>query len=421
MTVKNKNIPALRFNYNGEVWKKFHLNEIATKITDGTHDTPKQKSEGVPYLTAIHVKDGKIDFENCYYLDKKDHDIIYKRCNPEFGDLLVVNIGSGTATCASVLVNYEFSLKNVALIKPNKSIVFPDFLAQIQRKNAKKLFLQLTSGGAQPFLSLKEIGKLKVSLPSLPEQQKIASFLSSIDEKIQQLTRKKELLEQYKKGVMQQIFSGKLRFKPENGKAYPKWENHRLIDIADKKVKWSFTGGPFGSNLKSDEYTDSGVRILQLQNIGDGVFNDDYKIYTSEEKADELVSCNIYPGEILISKMGDPVARACRVPNKDERYLMASDGIRFVPDASRFSADFIFQSINHPIFRNMALSLSTGSTRKRIGLTELKEIVFTVPVLEEQQKIANYLSAIDTKIESVATQITQTQTFKKGLLQGMFV
>ena len=89
------------------------------------------------------------------------------------------------------------------------------------------------------------------------------------------------------------------------------WEVKTLIDVVDKKVKWSFTGGPFGSNLKSEDYTEKGVRIIQLQNIGDGEFLDNYKIYTSIEKANELLSCNIYHGDIILSKMGDPVARGC--------------------------------------------------------------------------------------------------------------
>lgn len=109
-------------------------------------------------------------------------------------------------------------------------------------------------------------------------------------------------------GVMAKYKRKKIGIIPESWKVMP------LSDIADSKVRWSFTGGPFGSNLKSSDYVTRGVRIIQLQNIGDGKFKNDYEIFTSKEKADELISCNIYPGEIILSKMGDPVARACIIP-----------------------------------------------------------------------------------------------------------
>lgn len=76
-------VPKLRFGGFKEEWTMTLLSKLATKITDGTHDTPDTTSEGVPYLTAIHVKDGYIDYKNCYYLDKLTHSFIYKRCNPE--------------------------------------------------------------------------------------------------------------------------------------------------------------------------------------------------------------------------------------------------------------------------------------------------------------------------------------------------
>jgi type I restriction enzyme S subunit len=92
------------------------------------------------------------------------------------------------------------------------------------------------------------------------------------------------------------------------GKIPVDWEVKRLIDTASYE-KYTFTGGPFGSDLKEECYTNHGVRIIQLQNIGDGKFLDDYRIFTSEEKANELKSCNIYPGDIIIAKMADPVAK----------------------------------------------------------------------------------------------------------------
>ncbi len=261
----------------------------------------------------------------------------------------------------------------------------------------------------------------KIDIPSLPEQQKIAAFLTTVDEKISKLRRKQELLQTYKRGVMQKLFSQELRFKREDGSRFPDWEEKTLEEIADKNVRWSFTGGPFGSNLKAEDYTEGGIRIIQLQNIGDGVFNDDYKIYTSKEKADELLSCNIYGGEIILAKMGDPVARACRIPDYETRCLMASDGIRFVPETKLYDKDFVFFSLNTRTFRETAFNLGTGSTRKRIGLGDLRIVKLPVPILEEQQKIAAFLTAIDAKIEAVSKQVSLVERFKKGLLQQMFV
>ncbi|MCY4235559.1 MAG: restriction endonuclease subunit S [Cyanobacteria bacterium MAG CAR2_bin_4] len=169
-------------------------------------------------------------------------------------------------------------------------------------------------------------------------------------------------------------------------------------EIADPQDRYSFSGGPFGSNLKREEYTSSGIRIIQLQNIGDGHFKNDYKIYTSERKADELMSCNIFPREIILSKMGDPVARAVIIPCSEERYLMASDGIRLKVDESRFDTFFILNAINSPEFRSSAEAVAVGTTRKRIGLTTLKKLTISAPPLPEQRKIAEIISGIDRTI-----------------------
>ena len=198
------------------------------------------------------------------------------------------------------------------------------------------------------------------------------------------------------------------------------WRELRLVDVADRDKKWSFIGGPFGSNLKSSDYTTEGIRVIQLQNIGDAEFVDDYKIFTSEEKADELLSNNIYPGEIILSKMGDPVGRTCLIPDTNHRYVMCSDGIRLVVDEKQYSKYFIYLSINSSHFRSLVKNTATGSTRKRIGLDDLKNLPMQVPSAPEQEKIANCLGSLDDLIAAEGRKLEALRQHKQGLIQQLF-
>ena len=210
----------------------------------------------------------------------------------------------------------------------------------------------------------------------------------------------------------------KLRFPEFEGAG--NWRKLRLVCMADKNTRWSFIGGPFGSNLKSSDYVPEGIRVIQLQNIGDAEFVDDYKVFTSEEKADELLSNNIYPGEIILSKMGDPVGRACLIPDTNHRYVMCSDGIRLVVDEKQFSKYFIYVSINSSHFRTLVENTATGSTRKRIGLDDLKNLPMQIPAAPEQQKIAGCLGSLDDLIAAENRKLEALRQHKKGLMQRLF-
>lgn len=286
-------------------------------------------------------------------------------------------------------------------------------------------FSVYVKGAGIPHIYYSDFKNEIVPVPNPKEQQKIASCLASLDDLIESHSQKLDLLKDHKKGLMQNLF-------PQKGEKVPKlrfkefekdgeWVKKSLIDTADKKVKWSFTGGPFGSNLKASDYTSEGIRIIQLQNIGDGEFNDEYKIYTSEEKANELLSCNIYAGEIILSKMGDPVGRACIIPDNLKRCVMASDGIRLVVNETKYSKYFVYSLINSKPIREAIENKATGSTRKRIGLDELRNIELIMPKsLSEQIKIANCISSLDKSIVAQALKIEQLKQHKKGLMQGLF-
>ena len=197
------------------------------------------------------------------------------------------------------------------------------------------------------------------------------------------------------------------------------WEVCTFVDLADKNINWSITGGPFGSNLKTTDYVDEGVQIVQLQNIGDGEFHNGYKIYASEKKANELKSCNIYPGDIILSKMGDPVARACFIPNTASRFLMASDGIRLAINEKEFDKKFVHDYINSDYFRKRAFEVSNGSTRLRIGLPQLKKLQFLKPSLSEQTAIATALRDIDQLITTTQALIAKKKAIKTATMQQL--
>ena len=410
--------PKLRFKEFDNDWINTKVKDLGEFSSGGTpsKDIHDYWNGNIPWISSSDLNEESIfDIRINRFISEDAIKNSATKKIPKNSILLVSRVGVGKVA----LTNQELcTSQDFTALTPKKDYAL--FIAYLM-KNITPRLLDLNQGTSIKGFVREDLISLPISLPSKEEQTKIASFLSVVDEKISQLTQKHELLSQYKQGMMQKLFSQQIRFKADDGSEFGEWEEKTLIDSVDTNIKWSFTGGPFGSNLKSEDYTELGIRIIQLQNIGDGAFLNDYKIYTSPEKANELLSCNIYPDEILISKMGDPVARCCIVPKHHDRYVMCSDGIRLVVDKKNYSSIFMFYQINYQDFRQSASDVSTGSTRKRIGLSDLKQLPIKAPCLEEQTKIANFLSAIDQKIEVVAQQIEQAKQWKKGLLQQMFV
>ncbi len=337
---------------------------------------------------------------------------------------------SGAGTIGRIILvkkPFEPGIFNQALVRVrlDKSIIDNKFFKyQFESENMQRKIVDNTQGGAMKNLvSMNEFKKVKFLLPPLSEQRKIADILSTVDEKLDVIDAGIRETETLKKGLMRLLLTrgiGHSQFKEtELGPIPVEWKIVKLNDITDKTEKYSFTGGPFGSNLKSCHYTESGVRVIQLQNIGDGEFLNNYFIYTSEKKADELISCNIYPGDLIIAKMADPLARACKIPNFQKRYLMCSDGIRLKVNNALYNTDYILYSINSKYFRQSAEQKGTGTTRLRIGLSVLRDLEIIVPPLAEQQKIAEILTTVDEKLDILLQKKESVQTLKTGLMQQL--
>lgn len=197
---------------NEKGWTKSCINDSCIKVTDGTHDTPKRKKEGIKFITGKHIRSFIIDYENSDYVTVEDHKEIYRRCNPELGDVLYTNIGANVGTAALNTVHYEFSMKNVALLKPNKSMINGRYLEYyLNSQNMKSKILWIASiGGAQQFLSLKEIKKLPILIPPLALQMEFADRIEKINFQKDILSRGLVKSDELFKSLLQKAFKGEL-------------------------------------------------------------------------------------------------------------------------------------------------------------------------------------------------------------------
>jgi type I restriction enzyme S subunit len=197
---------------NPKVWEKKTLNELCNKITDGTHDTPKRLTEGIKFITGKHIRPFEIDYINSDYVTEEVHKEIFKRCNPEYGDILYTNIGVNFATAAMNIVDYEFSMKNVALLKYKRDILNGRFLESILNNEFFKDRLKnaFGIGGAQQFLSLSNIKAIQVLCPPIKLQNQFAERVAIIGQQKVQAQASLEKSEELFNSLLQKAFKGEL-------------------------------------------------------------------------------------------------------------------------------------------------------------------------------------------------------------------
>lgn len=238
-----------------------------------------------------------------------------------------------------------------------------------------------------PSLSSSTIKGISVKVPSKPEQQKIADFLTTVDDKITVLDKKVELLEQYKKGVMQQIFSQQVRFKDEDGQDYPEWEEKRLGEIASIKT------GKKDANIAKE----------------DG----QYRFYTCSRN---YLHTNVYSfdGEAILVAGNADVGLCHYYNGKFEAYQRT-----YVLQDFETDGRFLYKYLSH-FFRQYALSLMQTSAMTYITLGTLENFTVPLPSEKEQQKIATFLATLDDKITAEQARLIAAREWKKGLMQRMF-
>ncbi len=385
---KKAQVPKLRFSgFEGE-WKEILLEDFATR---GSGHTP---SKSYP-----EYYNGDINWISLTDSKKLDNGYI-EFTNTKITQLGLDNSSAVLHPAGSVLLSRDAGVGKSAVMKHSMA-VSQHFIVWTAKENVssnwflynvlqilKPEFERIAIGNTIKTIGLPYFKKLKITAPAFKEQQKIASFLSAVDEKIQQLSRKKELLEQYKKGIMQQLFSSKLRFKDENGNDYPNWEEKKLGDVATKK----------SSNISANKIED---------NFGDFII---YGASGILKKVDFYKEESDY---ISIVKDGAGVGRLLYCKGKSS----VLGTMEIISPKQNIDTYFLYCLLSNIDF----VKYVTGSTIPHIYFKDYSSEICGIPSLREQQKIAHFLSGIDSKIEQVNGELVKTQEFKKGLLQQMFV
>lgn len=196
-----------------EEWEVRRMKEVCSKIQDGTHFSPKSKTGTFKYITSKNIRDGFLDLSNCSYISEEEHVSIYKRCQVQYGDVLLtkdgVNVGNACINC----LKEQFSLlSSVTILRGKNNLLSNEYLLQyLLSPIAKRIIKDSISGLAITRMTLTVINNLKIIFPPYPEQTEIASILSANDAKIEKARTRLNKLQDMKKGLMQDLLTGKVR------------------------------------------------------------------------------------------------------------------------------------------------------------------------------------------------------------------
>ena len=414
------NVPKLRFpEFTGE-WEKKKLGEIGETYNGLTGKSKDNFGQGKPYIQYKQIFDEtKIDISRFDYVEINGSE---KQNKVKFGDIFFTvssetpeEVGMSSVLLSDVdelyLNSFCFGYRPFSLELLNPFYARFLFRSELFRKEV----ILLAQGSTRYNLSKVGMMKITICLPSLPEQTKIANFLSAVDDKINHLKKKKDLLEKYKKGVMQKIFSQELRFKDDNGVEFAEWEEKKLGEIGETYN---------GLTGKSKEDFGQGKPYIQYKQIFDDTKIDisrfDYVEINGSDKQNKVEF-----GDILFtvsSETPEEVGMSSVLLNNVDELYLNSFCFGYRPFSleilNPFYARFLFRS---ELFRKEVILLAQGSTRYNLSKVGMMKIKVNLPSLPEQTKIANFLSAIDEKINHCDRRIEKMEGWKKGLLQQMFV
>lgn len=406
--------PKLRFpQFEGNLDYSYKKQSFEDVFLFSTGKNIKQ-NEASPQFETLCVRYGEL-----YHMYNEVIKVVINRTNLDKSELIFsqgdeillpsagedpLDIGSASAlTVANVAIG-----RTINILKPLKQNVYSNIYAAyyINYKLRAKI-ATLAKGVSISNVYNSDLKTLDIILPSIEEQTRIANFLSSVDEKLNLLKEKKALLEEYKKGIMQKIFNQELRFKDDNGQDFEEWAEILISELTNVIV------GGTPSTIK-EEYWNGDIAWLSSGELNNGLVVKAKKYITGiglKNSSAKLMK----PNTVLLAMTGATLGKIGFLTFES----CGNQSIAGFEPNNKFVSKFFYYNL---LFnKNLILSMAGGAAQQGINKASIESLYFSFPNIKEQTIIANFLSSIDEKIELVATQISDTQEYKKGLLQQMFI
>lgn len=400
------NIPKLRFPVFSGEWEEKKLDSLSL-INPKPGDLPEVFS----YIDLESVKNGVLLQEKIIKKEEapsraqrllEEKDILFQTVRPYQRNNYFFN--SKSPTVAST---------GYAQFRVNKNN-YPSFLYQyLYTNNFVKNVLDRCSGTSFPAISTNDLLEICLHIPSLAEQQKIADFLSNVDSIITAETKILNTLQKKKKALMQKLFTQQLRFKSDDGKDFPAWEEKKLGDVCNvlsgKRV-------PKGNKLTS---VNTGLKYITVSDMGDKfVSNKDIK-YITQEIETKIKKYKVITGDIIISVAG--TLGKVNIITEEFNNANLTENCDKLTEFKGCITEYLFYYLQSDKFLDEINRIKTSSAQPKLALDRLRIFVIPIPIIKEQQKIATCLSSLDSLIQTQQKVVTIWQQRKKALLQQMFI
>lgn len=403
-----RNVPKLRFKGFNDEWKEKKLSEIANIVGGGTPSTTEKSywDGNIQWFTPTEIKDAKYVASSMRTITEQGVKNSSAKILPKGSILLTTRATLGEMAILENDATTNQGFQSLIVNKNNNN----EFVYYLQEK-IKKYCYKNASGSTFLEISKSNLEKFKVNMPSLQEQERIANFLTKVDKIIEKQEEKVKNLENYKKGMMQKIFSQEIRFKDENGKEYPEWNKEHLGNLVERVVRKN------KGNISNRPLTISAKYGLVDQ---EEFFN---KVVASSNLEGYYLLEN---GEFAYNKSysnGYPFGAIKRLDKYDDG-AVSTLYICFKPK-NGLSSDFLCHYFESDMWHKEVAMVAVEGARNHgllnISVGDFFDTIHKVPCKKEQIQIANFLNNISNLLYKEENKFKELQKWKKALLQQMFV